>query len=126
MNNLYLVEVPTESTSFLPTFSEIKQKPKDATEAIWLLIVFFILFGFYVGKDVVQAAIKRTNDKTNAQLEEEKSIRKEREDRIEFLENQVKQLYFERAFLMKASGVNSDFLKAEVSNIPKESMASNG
>lgn len=112
MNNFFFAEVTP-----IPSFQEIKQKPNDAGEAIWLILIFFVLFGFYVGKDVVQGLIKINSDKASAQLEAEKSIRKEREERIEFLEEQIKMLYHERAFLMKASGINSDFLKAEVTSV---------
>jgi len=126
MNSLLAEEVSTGSTNVIPTFSELRQQPKDASEAIWMLVIFMVLFGFYIGKDVVQAFIRQQNDKTTAQLEEERAIREEREHRIEFLENLVKQLYRERAFLMKASGINSDFLKAEVTNVsPKNAVSNN-
>lgn len=126
MNSLYLVgSIPAEGNNIIPSFSELREKPKDSLELIWLLTIFFILFSFYVGKDVVLSLNKRANDRINAQLEEEKAIREERENRINFLENEVKQLYRERIFLMKASGINSDFLKSEVKNVSEKSTISN-
>ena len=110
----YLMEI---STSPIPTFSDIKQKPKDIYEGSWIIFIILFLFSLYMikdlGKEIVDAAIKRHNDKFQAELDEKKVQLKEREETIDFMKDQINRLQNERALLKAITGVNSDFLREE-------------
>lgn len=106
----YLIEIPTNT---LPTFSDLKQKPKDIYEGGWIIFIMFFLFSLYIGKDIITASIKRHNDEFQAEIEEKKAQLREREETIDFMRDQINRLQNERALLKSITGVNSDFLREE-------------
>lgn len=105
----------------VPTFQELKEKPKDLSEGLWLVFVVLFISSLWFFKDYSKQALLEKQEMFKAKLAAEKALSderakliSEREETIDFLKEQITMLIAERTFLMKATGINSDFLKKEV------------
>jgi len=112
----------TKQIIVIPSYSDLKERPKDPYDAAWMIFIVLFLCGLWYVKDVSKQHLQEKQAIFNAKLEAEKVLNNEharliaeREETIDFLQQQIKDLYAERSFLMKSIGMNSDFLKKEVS-----------
>ena len=111
----------TSNLIVIPTYDQLKEPPKNIYDGAWVLFVPIFICSLWFIRDYSKQSLLEKQETFKAKLAAEKALSEERakliierEETIDFQQQIIKDLYAERSFLMKATGMNSEMLKQEV------------
>lgn len=123
----------TRTLIIIPTYQELKERPKTSADTVWVIFIVVFLFSLYILREFASVKIATLKEEAKAELEEKKTQLLRLESSYTYLQNQNQELINinnrllnQIALAKRIYDIDSDFFekKEKPENATKESIGS--